>query len=201
MRLAAAPASVNTGIVLVEINDTTIRDMEPLFGHWPWPRVALSFVIDYLHRAPAKVVAVDITLSERDRVDQYDIGGNKLKGDASDAALADSVKASGNVIMLADAVNEGLVSGEVGANASTWRDPGYRGVTNAEPRPLVAAPYQLLADASLALGHNYLTLDADGPARRMAPFIENRGRFLPSLGVAAALHAAGIEPDEVRVEP
>ena len=81
MRLAADPSSVSKDIVLVEINDTTIRDMEPIFGHWPWPRVALSFVIDYLHRAPAKVVAVDITLSERDKVALYDINGNKVKGE------------------------------------------------------------------------------------------------------------------------
>ncbi len=87
MRLAAAPESVNKDIVLVEINDTTIRDMEPLFGHWPWPRLALSFVIDYLHRAPAKVVAVDITLSERDRVEQYDINGTKVKGVKATARL------------------------------------------------------------------------------------------------------------------
>jgi CHASE2 domain-containing sensor protein len=63
MRRTADPSSVNKDIVLVGISDTTIRDLEPLFGHWPWPRVALSYVVDFLHRAPAKVVAVDITLS------------------------------------------------------------------------------------------------------------------------------------------
>ncbi len=200
MRRAAAPADVNRDIVLVEINDTTIRDMEPLFGHWPWPRIALSFVIDYLHRAPAKIVAVDITLSERDRVDQYDINGSKVKGEESDAALAASVKASGNVIMLADAVNEGLVSGETDTRAAVWPNPGYRGIVSAEPRAVVSAPFQALTDASLALGHNYLTLDLDGPARRMTPFIENEGRFLPALGVAAALRAAGVGPEEVTAE-
>ncbi len=200
MRLAADPSSVNKDIVLVEINDTTIRDMEPIFGHWPWPRVALSFVIDYLHRAPAKVVAVDITLSERDKVALYDINGNKVKGEESDDALAEAVKASGNVIMLADAVNEGLVSGEQDRNLAKWPDPGYRGLTHAVPRPVVAAPYQTLTDASIALGHNVLVLDGDGPARRVAPFIANGGRFLPSLGVAAALVAGGFGPDQVAEE-
>src|SRR3954471_4039238 len=112
LRRAAGARSVNRDIALVGINDTTIRDMEPLFGHWPWPRIALSYVIDYLHRAPAKVVAVDVTLAERDRVVQYDIGGDRWSGKQSDQALADSVKASGNVVMLVDAVGEGLLSGE-----------------------------------------------------------------------------------------
>ena len=67
MRLAADPDSVNKDIVLVEINDSSIREMSPLFGHWPWPRLAISFVVDYLHRAPAKVVAIDVGFAEPDK--------------------------------------------------------------------------------------------------------------------------------------
>ena len=197
MRRVAAPASVNRNIVLVEINESTIRDMEPIFGHWPWPRLALSFVIDYLHRAPAKVVAVDLTLAERDRVAQYDIGGDTWSGRQSDQALADSVKISGNVIMLADAVDEGLLDGSGIEAPPTWRDPGYRLGDRAEPRPVILPPYAELAEASAGLGHNFLALDRDGPARRMAPFIRHGGRYVPSLGMAAALRAGGFRVDDV----
>ena len=197
MRRVAAPASVNRNIVLVEINESTIRDMEPIFGHWPWPRLALSFVIDYLHRAPAKVVAVDLTLAERDRVAQYDIGGDTWSGRQSDQALADSVKISGNVIMLADAVDEGLLDGSGIEAPPAWRDPGYRLGDRAEPRPVILPPYAELAEASAGLGHNFLALDRDGPARRMAPFIRHGGRYVPSLGMAAALRAGGFRVDDV----
>jgi len=200
MRLSASPASVNRDIVLVEINDSTIRDLEPIFGHWPWPRVGLAIVIDYLQRAPAKVVAVDITLAERDRVEQYDIGGVKWSGLESDEALADSVRKSGNVIMLADAVDEGLMSGDDGAPPRTWQDPGYRVNDRAEPRPVILPPFDELAQASAALGHNFLVLDKDGPARRMAPFVRQGGRSLPSLGVAAALMAGRVSPGDVTEE-
>lgn len=200
MRLAAAPSSVNRGIVLVEINDSTIRDMEPIFGHWPWPRVALSYVIDYLHRAPARVVAVDITLAERDRVEQYDIGGEKWSGKESDAALAASVKQSGNVIMLADAVDEGLVGAAAPQGPRAWTDPGYRVASRAEPRPVILPPYPELAAATAALGHNFLVLDRDGPARRISPFVSSGGGTLPSLGVAAALMAGGYAPGEISVD-
>jgi adenylate cyclase len=201
MRRVVDPGSINKDIVLVEINDTTIRDMEPLFGHWPWPRVALSYVIDYLHRAPAKVIAVDITLAEQDKVDQYDIGGEKWTGAESDKALAASARRAGNVIMLADAVGEGLISGEKDTRAAGWRDPGYRPGDRAEPRPVILAPFQSLTDASLALGHNFVALDPDGPARRMPPFVESDGKALPSLGIAAALAAGGFAPSEVSAEP
>jgi adenylate cyclase len=197
IRRAADAASVNKDIVLVEINDASIRALEPIFGHWPWPRLALSYVLDYLHRAPAKVVAVDLTLSERDRAKQYDIGGDTWSGAQSDKALADSARAAGNVIMLADAVSEGLVSGEQDQTAAQWPDPGFRVATRAEARPVVLPPYQELTNAIAGLGHNFLALDEDGPARRMAPFIEHRGKDLPSLGVAAALRAGGFGPADV----
>ncbi len=201
MRRAVAPESVNRDIVLVEINDSTIRDMEPIFGHWPWPRVALSYVIDYLHRAPARVVAVDLTLAERDRVEQYDIGGEKWSGKESDGALAESVQQSGNVVMLVDAVDEGLLEGSRAETPTpAWKDAGYRLGDRAEPRPIVLLPYSELAEASAAFGHNFLALDEDGPARRMTPFIEHHGRYLPSLGIAAALQAGGFRADEVAAE-
>ena len=34
-------------------------------GRWPWPRVLQSNLIDFLQRAPARVIAYDIQLSER----------------------------------------------------------------------------------------------------------------------------------------
>jgi adenylate cyclase len=198
LRRAADPASVNPDIVLVEIDGTTIHDLEPLYGHWPWPRVALSYVIDFLTRSPARVVAVDIALPERDRVAQYEIGDVKWSGRESDQALADSVKKSGNVVMLADAVDEPVIGTSVSSPA--WRDPGYRVGDRAEPRPLVLPPYPELADVSAALGHNFLVLDKDGPVRRMAPFVRQGQQYLPSLGVAAALMARQLTANDVRLQ-
>ena len=66
MRLAADPRAVNKDIVFVEINDLSIRTMQPFFGRWPWARLAVSFAVDFIGRAPAKVVAVDLMLAERD---------------------------------------------------------------------------------------------------------------------------------------
>jgi adenylate cyclase len=199
MRLAANPDAVNQDIVLVEINDSTIREMSPVFGHWPWPRLAVSFVIDYLHRAPAKVVAVDLLFPEADKVAKYDFEGDPWTGSQSDRALADSVKKSGNVILLADAVYEGLAGDEKDKNAARWLGSGYPGDRVAR-RPLVLAPYQSLADAAAALGHNFLTIDTDGPARRMPPFVMSEGKVLPSLGVAAALRAGGFTPGDVSAD-
>ena len=204
MRLAADPASVNKNIVLIEINDLSIRELQMGYRmRWPWPRVAMGLAIDFLHRGGAKVVAVDMLYTEHDLVETYvfDDPTDKWSGRQSDRALADWVRESGNVIMLADAVYEGIAGAEIkDANASTWQGSPYRAGPLAEPRPLVLAPYQQLADASAALGHNFLTRDDDGPARRMAPFVISDGKELPSLGVAAALRAANVAPADVAAE-
>ena len=38
MQYAADPSSVNKNIVLIKIDDYSIRDMAPTFGRWPCPR-------------------------------------------------------------------------------------------------------------------------------------------------------------------
>jgi adenylate cyclase len=152
------------------------------------------------------VVAVDVQITEKDRVvdtyvfDRGTPGEEKWSAGQSERALADSVKSAGNVIMLADAVYEGLVDGTVDRNAPAWKSSPFHAGPLALPRPFVLAPIQSLTDASLSLGHNFLTRDDDGPARRMAPFIVSQGKELPSLGVAAALYAGGFKPEEVRGE-
>jgi CHASE2 domain-containing sensor protein len=65
LRQSSDPKSVNQDIVLVEINDASIRDYSQAVGRWPWPRVLQSNLIDFLQRAPARVIAYDIQLSEK----------------------------------------------------------------------------------------------------------------------------------------
>src|SRR5688500_20227146 len=43
VRRTADANSVSKDIVLVEINDTSIRDLAKTFGRWPWPRVGLGY--------------------------------------------------------------------------------------------------------------------------------------------------------------
>jgi adenylate cyclase len=189
--------------VFLEINDLSIRELEDGFRmRWPWPRVAIGLAIEFLHRGPAKVVAVDVSFPERDQVLKYvfDDPNDEWSGRQSDENLSDTVRKAGNVVLLADAVYLGEIGGGKDKNASTWRGSPYDARSIAEPRPLVLAPYQSLTDAAASLGHNFLAMDDDGTARRMSPFIVSEGKQLPSLGVAAALIAGGFRPQDVGVE-
>jgi len=204
MRLVADPASVNKNIVLVEINDLSIRQLQDGYRmRWPWPRVAIGLAIDFLRRGGAKIIAVDVSFPERDQVETYvfDDPKDKWSGHQSDRALADWARESGHVVMLADAVYEGIAGAAIkDPSAAKWSGSPFHTASIAEPRPLVLAPYQELTDAAAALGHNFLTRDDDGPARRMPPFIVSDGKELPSLGVATALLAGGFRPEDVSAE-
>ena len=197
VRQASDAASVHQDVVLVEINDTSLRDFAELAGRWPWPRVALATVIDFLKRAPARVIAVDLGIWEADNRLLFKYGDGTMTGAESDAELVNSVKAAGTVVMVADAVYHGVVGGEQQSKADYWTSFPYKLGSAIEERPQIVPPIRPLTEAAAALAHNLLFLDTDGPARRFAPFIRVGERYIPSLGVAAALQAAGIRPDDV----
>jgi adenylate cyclase len=99
----ARPATARKDIAIIEIDEYSLRSLQPNAGRWPWPRAVHSMLIDYLARAPAKVIAYDVVFSDADTRRGFDFGGSDLSGAESDQALADSVKAAGNVILIADA--------------------------------------------------------------------------------------------------
>lgn len=163
------PPRVHPDILLVEINDTSIRDLAPHFGRWPWPRVGIASLISFLNRGPAKVIAVDVGFLEAQRNITFRIGdeGPEITGEASDAALAEAIGARGNVVLLADAVYRGVQGGDELNTPARWRAAPYRLGPAIEELPLVVPPFQVLTDAAAALGHNFLPIDPDGPVRRM----------------------------------
>ena len=188
----------HSDIVLVEINDASIRELAPLVGRWPWPRALTGLLIDYLDRGKPRTVAVDVGFWEPERESTYPFLGQDMTSAQSDQALADAVRRAGNVILLADAVNPGMVAREI--EQAPWNAPAYELGPAIEERPVITLPYDSLASSAAGFGHNFLTLDPDGPARRMAPFVRRGQRYMPSLGMAAALAAGGYAPGEVVLE-
>jgi adenylate cyclase len=199
VRQTADPASVRQDIVFVEINDTSIRELEQYFGRWPWPRVVLGVLIDFLKRGGAKVVAIDFSVLEQDKVKGHTIGAVTMDGAESDAALVESIRAAGNVVMLADTVYEGVIGGEL-KGIPDWKGKPYRLGPAIEERRVIIPPLQAITDVVAGLGHNFFAADHDGPARRMVPFVRKGDRYMPSLGVAAALIGGDFRPEEVVLE-
>jgi len=195
MRLAADPASVNPDIVLVEINDLSIHDLEPVAGRWPWPRVVQSNLIDFITRGKPRVIAYDVLLTEQTK-GTFPFGDQQWSGAQSDAAMVDSVRAAGNVILLANAVDFSTDAKQE-PDSTRWPGAAYSLGSAIETRPQIAPPFPALSQVAAGLGHNFLALDPDGPVRRMPPFVRSGERSLPSIGIAAALAAGGFTPADI----
>ena len=191
----AVPETARKDIAIVEIDEASLRSLQPNAGRWPWPRAVHSMLLDYLARAPAKVIAYDVIFSDADTRRGFDFGGSTMSGAESDRALADSVKAAGNVILVADASYDAEVEN------LTLPDAGYPlDVPGVYELRGVLPPFKMLADAAAGLGHNRFVLDPDGPLRHTIPFVRTHHRVVPSLGVSAALRVAGIRPQDVHLD-
>ena len=203
LRVAATarPAAPSEQIVLVAIDNESLRRMEPLVGRWPWPRLVHATLIDYLAAAGAKVIAYDVLFAERD-IRKFMVADTEWTGDESDAALVDSSRRAGNVIHAAEAASIELADPSR-ALAENLEAPAlnvrlaHGGCV--ERRPRVTPPFPALAQASRGIGHTLLTLDSDGPVRRIAPIVQIGERTLPSFSMATVM-ATGEAP-VMRVEP
>ena len=154
----ARPEHALKNIALVEIDEYSLRNLQPNAGRWPWPRIVHSELIDYLARGPAKVVAYDIDFAEADSRIGFTFGDATISGAESDKAMADSIAAAGNVILLADATFTGDAPG-----VPPLVDEGYHlDVDGITERKVVYRPFDLLAHAAAGVGHNLFVLDALG---------------------------------------
>jgi adenylate cyclase len=203
LHIAQGQPLVHPDIVLVYITDASIRDLSEFVGRWPWPRALQAMLVDYISGGKPKVIALDLILLEPERAVEaerakYVFLEREITSAQSDQELADAVRRAGNVIVLADAVDAGLNDGQL--EQKPWDAPAFRLGSAVEERPIITLPYPSLAAAAAGLGHNFIALDRDGPARRFAPFVRKGNRYMPLLGVAAALKAGGFKPDEVVLE-
>ncbi len=200
LRAVATGAGASPDIALVLIDDHSIRQLEPIVGRWPWPRLVHAVLVNYLARAKAKLVVYDVLFSEADR-GRHDVLGTEWTGAESDEAFVDAVKAAGNVIFAAESSSEGTVNG------GGEQQPPLTGIPSlstrwpvadfAERRPLLVPPFPALAAAARGVGHARTALDLDGPLRRSVPFVQVGDVVVPSLAMTAALLASGTPPDRV----
>ncbi len=196
----ARPAQPADDIVLVSIDDDSIRRLEPVVGRWPWPRVVHATLLEYLTRAPARVIVYDVLFAEADR-QRFTYGDEEWTGAESDEALVDATRKAGNVVFAAEAASAELL------DPTKAIRPALDGIASlnqafdvgdcVETRPVLTPPFPALAGAALAVGHSFVPLE-DGMLRRTAPFIRIGTRVVPSLAVTAVLAVRASGPDAVR---
>ena len=194
MRATADPSKARDDIVLVDIDEQSIRALAPYFGRWPWPRLVHAHLLDFLARSKPKVVLYDILFGEPDR-SKFAIGDDQWTGEQSDNELAGSAKKLGSVIFVGDATEEASTSA-----TPVSQSPALASAPWVERRPRYNPPMPALRDVSRGAGHNLLALDADGVARRCIPFVRVGDTTIPALAVEGAIAALGLRASDVRFE-
>lgn len=186
-QLVAGAGQASDRIVIAEIDDFSLRRLENVFGRWPWPREVHADFLRFMDRAGASVVVFDVLFTERD-----------LRNPESDREFAQWTSRAGNVVHSAfpgDQHDTGVPDAEIVRRHSIANGSGVF------PEFVqLDLPFEDLASAARAIGHVGLILDDDGPARRYLPLIENRGRLVPSIGLAAVLVDRDLPVDALRVD-
>lgn len=202
-RWLADPATADSAIVIIAIDDNSIEIYRDLLGRWPWPREAYGGLMQYAAAGGARAVVFDLLLGEPD-----------LAQPVSDTLFAEALAESGIGVLaftltpddsaaaaqweadrLADAItrhgpergaalieerrvvmrNAALPAQDSAPDASWVRDYAF-----AEPT------HPLFAGAAAGLGAITWSPDPDGVSRRERLLFENGGRLFPSLPLAAA---------------
>jgi CHASE2 domain-containing sensor protein len=184
LRMLAVQHMPSPDIVVVAIDEASLRELEPAVGRWPWPRAVMGSVVDYCSRA--RVVALDVLYPEGDW--QYR---------RSDEAFVDAVAEAGNVVLAfhaGDYASSPGPSNNVGRFAlaggfDAWHPPvAYGGAL---------APFGDLLKAAAGVGHVNVTPDPDGVVRAHAPVVRVGSITLPSIALAAVMRFKGLAAGDV----
>jgi adenylate cyclase len=196
MRATADPAAASKDIVIVHIDEESLRLLAPYFGRWPWPRVVHAHALSFLARARPKVVLYDIFFGGPDH-STFKIGDEQWTGERSDAELADQARRVGAVVFPGDATEEAPSGGAPAATLAPLPGPNLHLDGSIESRPIFSPPMPALLGSARAIAENLMVGDVDGVVRRYVPAVRVDGRVVPSLAVAGAIIALGVKDADV----
>jgi len=187
-RLVALSRDPSPEIVIVGIDDESLRMLEPQVGRWPWPRAVIGSLINYC--SAAKAIGLDILFVEQDQVFQ-----------GSDDFLVAEVAAHGNVVCatyMSDQDDAVLLPEAV--EARSLPDPSL-GQWHPAVYPNGIPPYSGLLAACSGLGVVTHLTDADGVMRHYGLVAKCQGKDYPSLALALAVQYRDLGLKDITVGP
>jgi CHASE2 domain-containing sensor protein len=205
--------STDTGVtaggpVIVDLDEKTLSK----YGQWPWPRYRVALLLEKLSAAGASAIALDMVFAETDRTSldvlQKDILRDlKVKIDVGGVPgrLADNDRTLANVLS-----NGPFVLGYK-FFFSSEREPGGKCLLHPVSTVVIekaGAPEKsthlfqaqdvvcnlgILSEAVRSSGFMNALPDFDGVVRRTPLLMQYKGKFYPSLSLAALIRAFDIK--------
>ena len=202
----AAPGGVDPRIVIVDIDELSLREQElGGEGRWPWPRNRLAVLNQQLFdHYQVSLVAFDVIFSERDESSGIrtitQLAKSELKNDAAFQAKYSQIKAAldYDAAFAKSFQDRSVVLGLSFLNVGDTQRKGSLPTPafTTEQLPLTAVdPMQrqgytanlaILQESASAGGHINPIVDSDGILRRVPMLVELEGKYYESLSLASA---------------
>jgi len=158
------PPPPNPRIVLIAVDQASIRDFARVGVVWPFPRVYYALLASFMARSGARALGVDLLFTEP----------SPYAGD--DEAFRDTLLALSMPVVLAS------FTGQEGYDV----EPLFRCPPPEDPLPKVGTlgPVPLLQEGAAAVGNVAEIPDPDGIFRRVQNLVKDRHGVLPSFSAA-----------------
>lgn len=167
-RLSSSPYHAKDALI-VNIDEESLRKLQPYLGSWPYHRDVFALITRYLHDAGAKAIVYDVLFTDaREGDDQFA------------AAIAES----GNVVLASGALPYSLASTSRPAQASAF--PCNTAELPITSWPELMSPVsELTATGHVMTGIITVSPDADGTLRKLSLLHNAHNTCLPALALAA----------------
>ena len=191
-RALAGPAVADSSILIVDIDNRSLRLYQDELGRWPWPRSAHAALIELLGLGEPRAVGFDVLFGEPD-----------IARPEADSAFAAALVSGPPTVSAVVFDEPGADSAAASAFERALLDRGERlallrrfalpiepPAAWARPYATVDLPAEPLLAASAGVGAINRFPDADGVERREPLLVGFGGRAYPTLALAAALGGA-----------
>ena len=171
------PEKVSEDIILVVIDDSSLKYFSDNGISWPWPRNFYAHLLGYLTDSGVKSVIFDLLFY------QPDIDRGESDATETDKAFAGAIRTNGNVILASQLTREDL--GFRFDLSRFYLDLNKKDKTTLSSFNGILAPIEPLLHGTHYLGIINVEPDADGIIRRVPLIYPFNGRFLPQIAVSA----------------
>jgi signal transduction histidine kinase/CheY-like chemotaxis protein len=163
-------------VLTVDVDEESIRRLEPVLGAWPYPRDVYARVARFLASHGARAIVFDILFSEPRQGDDALAGALDRRSVLAAAALSQATDRPSDYV---EQLKRAALFEAASKNAmplQTWPD-------------LTLPNAKLTQHSGAKIGVISVVADADGLVRRVPLLHEAYGEVLPSLALAALLAA------------
>ncbi len=178
-RIAPKPERADSSIVMIALDDSSLKYANSFGQGWPWPRDYYAVVTDYLKQQGARAVLFDILFDEPD-FDRADISSEESDGRFAEAlsnpgiAVICQILSHDSTLVDSTMLRHSLdLDGAASPNVSKWAG--------------AQTPIPIFASTASGVGAVNLVDDKDSVVRKIPLYYDLKGRIYPSLAVSAYL--------------